>query len=141
LRDVHCASKEAKFIYTDNGLSTMDPVTASSSGSRTIAPSASSCPEEVSYRVYVMRGSCGHDVGVVGPGSLAWDAGSVALDRSGYRPITMESKRSARGRHMIPEVTTTTRTFKVIGGRYKQTAVKRSTGRCHHCASWHCTKR
>ena len=106
-----------------------------------IAPKTGVCPEDFSYRVYVMRGACGHDLGVVGPGSFPWNAAAVPLDASGYRPLTVEWRKSSHGARGIPELTTTTRTFAVKGTTYKQTSVQTSTGTCHHCGVWHCRKR
>ncbi|MBA3391004.1 MAG: hypothetical protein H0T89_00080 [Deltaproteobacteria bacterium] len=97
------------------------------------------CPEEVTYRVYAVRGSCGHDLGTLGPGSFAWDASTVALDTSGYRPFTLAAQKTAYGKRRIPEMTTTTRQFAVRKGRYTQVAIKRTKGTCHHCALWTCS--
>ena len=103
-----------------------------------VAKTKSACPEEVSFRVYAMRGNCGHDLGVIGPGSFQWDAGTVALDASGFRPFTMEAQTSRLGKRGIPEMTTTVRRFAVKHGRYTQVDTKTTTGVCHHCATWHC---
>lgn len=104
-----------------------------------VAKTKTACPEDVAFRVYVMRGACGHDVGVIGPGSFQWDAATVALDASGFRPFTMEAQSSKRGKRGIPEMTTTTRRFAVKRGKYVQVDIKRTTGVCHHCATWHCS--
>lgn len=104
-----------------------------------IAKTKHACPEQVSFRVFVVRGACGHDVGVVGPGSFAWDAGAVALDASGFRPFAMTAESSKHGKRGLPEMTTTTRQFRFDNGKYKQTDSKTRTGICHHCAVWHCT--
>lgn len=103
-----------------------------------IAPTKNSCPEDVSYRVYVMRGACGHDLGAVGPGSFSYNASTVPLDASGFRPLTYESESTRGGKGPIPEMATTTRTYKVVKGRYAKTAEKSSSGLCHHCARWFC---
>lgn len=97
------------------------------------------CPEEVTYRVYAVRGSCGHDLGTLGPGSFEWDASTVALDASGYRPFTLAAQKTAYGKRRIPEMTTTTRQFAVRKGRYTQISIKRTKGTCHHCALWTCS--
>jgi len=97
------------------------------------------CPEEVSFRVFVVRGGCGHEVGVVGPGSFPWDAPTVALDASGFRPLTMTAESTSYGKHGIPVMTTTVRRFAVKRGRYVRVDLKKTAGVCHHCATWHCT--
>jgi hypothetical protein len=104
-----------------------------------VAKDKHACPEEVSYRVFVARGSCGHDLGVIGPGTFQWDAATVALDASGFRPFAIESHTSKLGKHLVPETTQTTRRFEVKAGKYKQVDIKTQTGKCHHCATWHCT--
>ena len=99
------------------------------------------CPEEVSWRVYAVRGACGHDLGVVGPGSLDHaDAIAAPLDASGFRPLvlTAESAKLGNQRPPLPEHTTTTRSFAVRRGAYAQTATKQQTGVCHHCGTWSC---
>jgi hypothetical protein len=106
-----------------------------------IPPKQGVCPEDFTYRVFVVRGSCGHEVGVIGPGQLTWDAGTVPLDSSGYRPITLEHRRARHGQDRIPVMTTTTRRFVMVGGSYRQDSIATSSGRCHHCSVWHCTKR
>jgi len=103
-----------------------------------VAKTKNACPEEVSFRVYAMRGTCGHDLGVIGPGSFQWDAGTVALDASGFRPFTMEAQKARLGKRGIPEMTTTVRRFAVKRGRYALVDTKTTTGVCHHCATWHC---
>ena len=103
-----------------------------------IAPKKNSCPEDVSYRVYVMRGACGHDLGVVGPGSFHYSAPTVPLDASGFRPLTYESETTAYGKGPIPEMQTSTRAFAVTKGRYARTKETRTSGKCHHCARWSC---
>lgn len=104
-----------------------------------VAKTKNACPEHVSFRVFVMRGACGHDLGVIGPGSFQFDAGTTALDASGFRPFTMEAQRARHGKPGIPEMTTTIRRFAVKRGKYTQLDSKVTTGVCHHCATWHCT--
>jgi hypothetical protein len=101
-----------------------------------IAPNRNACPEEVSYRVYVVRGNCGHDLGVVGPGSVTPNP-STPLARSGYRPIVMQAE-VASHKHRIPDLYTTTRRFEVRGRRYKLVKQTRTGGQCHHCSTWSC---
>jgi hypothetical protein len=88
--------------------------------------------------VFVARGNCGHDLGVIGPGTFQWDAATAAIDASGFRPFTMEAQTGRLGKRGIPEMTTTTRRFAVKRGKYAQVEIKSSTGVCHHCATWHC---
>jgi hypothetical protein len=98
------------------------------------------CPEEVSWRVYAVRGTCGHDLGVVGPGSLD-HAASIAtpLDASGFRPLVLVAESSKHGKKSpVPEHTTTTRSFAVRRGAYAQTNITQRSGICHHCATWTC---
>ena len=104
-----------------------------------VAKTKTACPEEVSFQVFVMRGACGHDLGVIGPGSFAFDAGTTAIDVSGFRPFTMQAEKSKPGKRGIPEMTTTIRRFAVKRGKYAQADIKTTTGVCHHCATWHCT--
>jgi len=99
------------------------------------------CPEEVSWRVYVVRGACGHDLGVVGPGSIDHAAAIAGpLDASGFRPLVLTAKSAKLGnqRPPLPEHTTTTRSFAVRRGAYAQTTTTQRTGVCHHCGTWSC---
>jgi hypothetical protein len=104
-----------------------------------VAKTKNACPEDVSLRVFVVRGACGHDLGVIGPGSFQFDAGTAAIDASGFRPFTMETQKSKHGKKRIPEMTTTLRRFGVKAGKYKQLDSKSTTGVCHHCATWSCS--
>ncbi|HLL22676.1 MAG TPA: hypothetical protein VK427_11115 [Kofleriaceae bacterium] len=106
-----------------------------------VAKSPDACPEAVEYRVFAMRGACGHDVGVVGPGSFAADAGTTARDRSGFRPLVLRAATTRMGKQRLPEMTTTTRTFAVKHATYVEVDRKASTGVCHHCATWTCRRR
>lgn len=97
------------------------------------------CPEEVTFRVYAVRGTCGHDLGVVGPGAIDHAAViAVPLDASGFRPLVLTAESSRFGRRPIPEHTTTTRRFEVRRGAYVQVDAKQRSGTCHHCATWSC---
>lgn len=110
-----------------------------------IAPSKTACPEAVSWRVYVARGTCGHVLGVVGPGSLDLGAAAAPLDASGFRPLVLSAQTAAYEQTRVPErspvpvMTTTTRSFAVKRGRYARVAETKRDGRCHHCAVWRCT--
>ena len=103
-----------------------------------IAKTKNACPEEISFRVFVVRGACGHDLGVLGPGAFQFDAGTTAIDASGFRPFTMVAQASKRGKSGLPEMTTTTRRFAFKRGKYAQLDAKKRGGVCHHCAVWHC---
>ena len=94
------------------------------------------CPEQVMWKVYAVRGKCGRELGTIGPGSLA--APALPADASGFRPLVMTSQTAAYGKRGTPELTTTTRSFAVQHGHYEQTAVDTKTGVCHHCSVWHC---
>jgi hypothetical protein len=97
------------------------------------------CPAEVSFRVYAVRGTCGHDLGVVGPGAI--DHAAVIAsppDGSGFRPLVLTAERTRFGRRSIPEHTTTTRRFEVRRGAYVLIDTKQRSGTCHHCATWSC---
>jgi hypothetical protein len=101
---------------------------------------ARQCPEEGTWDVYVVRGTCGHALGTIGPGWFGLDAALVPLDRSGYRPLTTESEHAKHGAHSpIPEMTTTTTVHRVKRKKYTLVSAKRRTGVCHHCAVWYCT--
>jgi hypothetical protein len=103
-----------------------------------VAKTKHACPEEVSYRVFVVRGTCGHDLGVIGPGNFAFDAGTTALE-NGFRPFVLEAQTSRHGKQGVPDMTTTTRRFAVKRGKYALADTKARTGVCHHCATWSCT--
>jgi hypothetical protein len=100
---------------------------------------ARQCPEEGSWDVYVVRGTCGHAVGTVGPGWSGLDAALVPLDRGGYRPLTTSSEHTRHGARGIPEMVRTTSVYRMKRGTYRIASTKRSVGVCHHCAVWHCT--
>ena len=104
-----------------------------------VPPSKDACPEEMMWRVYAMRGACGHDVGVIGPGWAPRNADEVPLDASGFRPLTVSSESTKNGKRAIPDMTTLTRTYAVIKGRYAKTSESSRTGVCHHCARWYCS--
>jgi hypothetical protein len=100
--------------------------------------SSASCPDEFSYRVFVVRGACGHELGVVGPGQVMPDASP--LGSTGYRAIRTHEA-SSRSNSRIPNKTTIARTFELVAGAYKLTDKQTSGGQCHHCARWHCTRK
>jgi hypothetical protein len=97
------------------------------------------CPEDIQWRVFVMRGACGHDVGIVGKGTIVQNM-MGAVSASGFRPIVVAS-RSSSDKSKIPEIadTTTTFVFSPKLGRYVQSSVKSSPGGCYHCGRWSCS--
>jgi len=97
------------------------------------------CPEDIQWRVFVIRGACGHDVGIVGKGAIA-TADVYAVDASGFRPIVVTSESTRGGNRPIPEMTNTRTTFAFSPklGRYEQMRVESHSGVCHHCSRWHC---
>jgi len=106
-----------------------------------IDPGRGGCPDDVRYEVFVMRGACGHRVGIVGPGSVP-DLGFTmprAIDPSGLRPIAMEQEHVQTGARGIPVSTTTRRMF--VGGvnGYRVGHEDVRTGVCHHCAVSSCS--
>ncbi len=103
-----------------------------------IPPRKGACPDALSYRVYVMRGRCGHVLGVVGPGKLARDAATVPVDASGFRPITLETVTSKYGDRELEE-TTTSRAFAVRSGKYVEVSKQARGGECPHCSIRTCT--
>jgi hypothetical protein len=99
------------------------------------------CPEEGMWDVYVMRGACGHRVGTIGPGWLAPDTMSAALDRSGFRPLTMVSEHVRMGTRPppIPEMLTTTTAYRYGEQGYAKQKADVRSGVCHHCSVSSCT--
>lgn len=103
-----------------------------------VAPLRNACPWEVRYGVYVVRGSCGHRLGEVGPGSLV---GPVTFDASGFRELRFEAEHAHLGagsRRGIPVMETRTTVFAVQNGRYRKTRDDVRRGECHHCATSSC---
>ena len=89
--------------------------------------------------MYAVRGTCGHDLGVVGPGAIDHTAVIASpLDASGFRPLVLTAESSGSGKRPIPEHTTTTRRFEVRRGAYMLVDTKQRSGTCHHCATWYC---
>lgn len=103
------------------------------------------CREETPYRAYIMRGTCGHEVGVVGPGWWQPDVLSIPPDASGLRPLTFASEhgrfasKNAAPFKDPPVLVRITRTFAATKGRYAKTSENTTSGVCHHCAVWSCS--
>ena len=97
------------------------------------------CPQDGLWEVYVMRGACGHWIGKVGPGWLTDDTVTVAVDPSGFRPLVFARDRATEGKGLVPEITTTTTTYRFGAKAYRKVKAVSRTDRCHHCAVWYCT--
>ena len=98
--------------------------------------SKTECPGLVMWRVYVMRGTCGHDLGLVGPDE---PKSGGPLGPAGFRPLVTESVTTRRGAGGIPDHVTITNRFAVSHGAYARIDTQQRVGVCHHCALWHCT--
>jgi hypothetical protein len=99
---------------------------------------ADACPEQASWKVYVVRGSCGHYVGEVGPGYV-----EKGPDRHrGYADLETSTSSSARDlKDPAPIVTRSRRQYEMRRGRYRQrSATTTSSGRCHHCGLSSCSR-
>jgi hypothetical protein len=100
------------------------------------AGSKGECFEQLHWRVFVVRGTCGHELGTIGPGWVTVDG---ARDASGFHPLRATSDSTSPGTDGIPEMTTHTTRFAVRGGVYVKVDSNAQTGRCHHCALWSCS--
>jgi hypothetical protein len=98
---------------------------------------ADACPDAATWKVYAVRGSCGHYLGEIGPGYV-----ERGPDRHhGY--IDLETSTSAVGhdaKDHIPVQTRTQRTYAVRAGRYRQRSTTSTSGRCHHCGMSSCRR-
>ncbi|MFT3770834.1 MAG: hypothetical protein QM820_35880 [Minicystis sp.] len=94
------------------------------------------CPWQVEYEAYLMRGSCGHDVGRVGPGYLDAPVGSARSGGPDPEPLKFTSSWSHMGEKGIPVHVTRTVSFAFDGARYQKTSDEKSEGICHHCSAW-----
>jgi hypothetical protein len=104
-------------------------------------PSKNACRHDTPYRVYVMRGTCGHEAGVVGPGWSERDVLATPPDASGLRPLTMTAEHTETSSSRIPESVRTTRSFVATNGRYALKSKNTTRGVCHHCAVLTCSAR
>lgn len=95
------------------------------------------CPEDVRWRLYVMRGECGHFVGEVRGAWITLDTWKRKPGRRGLRPLELEERR-VEHRTRIPDSVTVTRPYRFDGKRYRAGRVTRDSGRCHHCSTWTC---
>jgi hypothetical protein len=91
---------------------------------------ATSCPDEATWDVYIVRGTCGHHVGTVGPGQVT----PRPTRHHGLADLvtTHRVSKTVKGQ---PEIQTATTTYAMKRGRYRKVKTVRSEpGRCRHCA-------
>jgi hypothetical protein len=94
------------------------------------------CGEELVYRVFVVRGACGHEVGRVGPG---WIELAGPPDASGFHPLVATAQSTGGDEHGAPTMNTLTTRFAVRHGAYVKLDSSSTSGTCHHCGHWSCT--
>jgi hypothetical protein len=94
------------------------------------------CGEELAYRVFVVRGTCGYEVGRVGPG---WITLAGPLEASGFHPLVATSQSTGSDAHGTPTMNTLTTRFAVRHGAYVKLDSSSTSATCHHCARWSCT--
>jgi len=95
------------------------------------------CPESVSWRVMIVRGTCGHDLGVISPGSISELIGG-RTKASDFAPLITTAQKVSYGRRGEPEVTTWSRTFAVDHDAYQQTSETKSSQVCGTCGMSRC---
>jgi hypothetical protein len=103
--------------------------------------SEGACPEDQRSEIYVMRGTCGHRVGIVGPGRYPWlDHEVVTLppDASGLSPLELVAESVTYGNDGDPVSHLYRRRFEYRPSGYALTAERYSHDRCSHCASYRC---
>ncbi len=98
---------------------------------------ATPCPWNLEYDVYVMRGTCGHRLGRVGPGAPTLE-GDVP-DASGFFRLKTESNEITYGKRPIPESYDRVIDWAFRGKSYAKLAERKSGGQCHHCAVSSCS--
>lgn len=95
---------------------------------------AGTCPWDVAYDVYVMRGACGHHVGaIVGP--IDEPTHTAGFQRGLRRIDTVATWASGHG---LPLHHTRTRCYGFDGERLVLRSDHDRTGKCHHCGVAHC---
>jgi hypothetical protein len=100
-------------------------------------PQRGDCVDDMHVALYVVRGTCGHRVGVV-VGRLETPAPSAR--RAGTLPdlVTTELE-TVQDDPRVPAVQRThTRTYRFSGGVYRETRHTQSDSVCHHCARVWC---
>ena len=97
-----------------------------------------SCPWDIPYDVYVMRGMCGHRVGTI-VGNVDSKTRFAAI-ADGLRVVTTTAEWNDRGgRDPIPVAHTRTRRYEFDGQKLREKSDSDNTGRCHHCAVLSCS--
>lgn len=92
-----------------------------------VAKTPHDCPEKLSYRVFAIRGTCGHELGVVGSGRLDGDLNLVAVDASNFKPIVMASDRAtSKTEGVLLESV-----FAMKAGGYALQSQRSTAFRCH----------
>jgi hypothetical protein len=105
------------------------------------SPKGRGCPGDVSRAVYVMRGACGHRVGVVGPGLPRSDAVDAAPDASGFRILTFYEATPTVAKVHVVEFDTREIRFAFERGAYRRLDPRSERvehGSCEHCATGTC---
>jgi hypothetical protein len=100
------------------------------------AATAGECFEQLHWRVFLVRGACGHELGAVGPGWVTVDG---ARDASGFHPLVAGTNSTGTDAQGNRESTTRTTRFAVRHGAYVKVDSSARTGACPHCASWWCS--
>lgn len=98
---------------------------------------ADACPDEASWKVYLVRGSCGHYLGEIGPGYV-----EKGPDRHrGYADLeTSTTSVGHDAKDPVPVMSRTRRTYALRAGRYRQRSTTSTSGRCHHCGTSSCRR-
>jgi hypothetical protein len=110
-----------------------------------VAPSrrSSDCPENARWKVYAMRGACGHLLGTVGPGRRAAENRHGAPLASGFRPLDFAFEEELLVGRRLDEQSFDLHTlrFEVVRGRYQRVSetVAVVTQQCQHCGQLYCT--
>ncbi|MEZ4384549.1 MAG: hypothetical protein R3A79_24690 [Nannocystaceae bacterium] len=122
------------------------------------------CPWETPHDLYIMRGECGHKVGTIT--GFITHATAIAPFKAGLRELTTESTWAdysatptgaddeARRRELaaeradkdgrpridlVPTHHTRTRSYHFDGAALRRDSDHDAVGRCHHCATSHCS--
>lgn len=93
------------------------------------------CPQDITWTVYLARGACGHAVGVVGPGEIELYDDPLP---PGPRPLVFRAQTQALTDEGLM-TTTIVSTYSFRGGRYVRTDRARERWGCHHCPLETCT--
>ena len=111
-----------------------------------VAPSRGSrdCAEDARWKVYAMRGACGHLLGTVGPGTRPIENRESAPLASGFRPLDFTFQKELLGGRRLDQQSFEVHTlrFEVVRGLYQrvsETVAAVTVGECQHCAHESCT--